>query len=175
MTNTDDESMGDGLDGSYSVDDENQLQPEDTLDDRGVEDVLDEGYSPPDRPVAVDKFGTTAAEAEQGETLDMRLAEEVPDPNMQVDDPLAPQEDPLDQRVDEESEADRDSFDPGRQEDSGEVGDERAGRLVAPDEGAHEDTEKDLVAEDVGISGAGAGAEEAAMHVIEPDEDEELG
>ena len=26
-----------------------QLQPEDTLDDRGVEDVLDEGYSPPER------------------------------------------------------------------------------------------------------------------------------
>ena len=26
-----------------------QLQPEDTLDDRGVDDVLDEGYSPPER------------------------------------------------------------------------------------------------------------------------------
>jgi hypothetical protein len=170
MTNTDDDSIGDGLDGSYSVDDENQLQSEDTLVDRGVEDVLDEGYSPPDRPVAVDKFGTTAAEAEQGETLDMRLAEEVPDPNLQVDDPLAPEPDPLDQRLDEESDVDRDSFD-GDLMDDAEVGDERAGRLVAPDEGAHEDTEKDLVAEDVGISGAGAGAEEAAMHVIEEDDE----
>jgi hypothetical protein len=170
MTNTDDDSIGDGLDGSYSVDDENQLQSEDTLVDRGVEDVLDEGYSPPDRPVAVDKFGTTAAEAEQGETLDMRLAEEVPDPNLQVDDPLAPEPDPLDQRLDEESDVDRDSFDRDLMDD-GEVGDERAGRLVAPDEGAHEDTEKDLVAEDVGISGAGAGAEEAAMHVIEEDDE----
>ncbi len=28
---------------------EDQLQPSDTLDDRGVDDVLDEGYSPPDR------------------------------------------------------------------------------------------------------------------------------
>jgi hypothetical protein len=170
MTNTDDDSIGDGLDGSYSVDDENQLQSEDTLVDRGVEDVLDEGYSPPDRPVAVDKFGTTAAEAEQGETLDMRLAEEVPDPNLQVDDPLAPEPDPLDQRLDEESDVDRDSFDRDLMDDA-EVGDERAGRLVAPDEGAHEDTEKDLVAEDVGISGAGAGAEEAAMHVIEEDDE----
>jgi hypothetical protein len=136
-----------------------------------VEDVLDEGYSPPDRPVAVDKFGTTAAEAEEGETLDMRLAEEVPDPNMQVDDPLAAQPDPLDQRLDEESDVDRDSFDRELQDDA-EVGDERAGRLVAPDEGSHEDTEKDLVAEDIGINGAGAGAEEAAMHVIEEESDQ---
>jgi hypothetical protein len=49
----------------------------------------------------------------------------------------------------------------------GEVGDLRAGRLVEPDEGAHEDTEKDLVAEDVGIDGGAASAEEAAMHVVE--------
>ena len=169
MTNTDDDSIGDGLGGSYSVDDDDQLQPEDTLVDRGLEDALDEGYSPPDRPVAVDKFGTTAAEAEEGETLDMRLAEEVPDPNMQVDDPLAAQPDPLAQRLDEESDVDRDSFDRELRDDA-EVGDERAGRLVAPDEGSHEDTEKDLVAQDVGINGAGAGAEEAAMHVIEEDD-----
>ena len=44
-------------------------------------------------------------------------------------------------------------------------GDRRAGRLVDPDEGVREDAEKDLVAEDVGIDGAGASAEEAAMHV----------
>jgi len=30
--------------GSYSVDDEDQLQAEDTLNDRGVADLLDEGY-----------------------------------------------------------------------------------------------------------------------------------
>jgi hypothetical protein len=167
MTNTDDDSIGDGLGGSYSVDDDNQLQSEDTLDDRGVDDALDEGYSPPDRPMGVDKFGTTAAEAEQGETLDMRLAEEVPDPNLQVDDPLAPRPDPTRQRLDEESELDRDL---GLEDDDGEVGDDRAGRLLAPDEGAHEDTEKDLVARDGGISGAAAGAEEAAMHVIDEDD-----
>jgi hypothetical protein len=171
MTNTDDDSIGDGLGGSYSIDDDDQLQSEDSLVDRGVEDTLDEGYSPPDRPVAVDKFGTTAAEAEEGETLDMRLAEEVPDPNMQVDDPLAAQPDPLGQRLDEESDVDRDSFDRELRDDA-EVGDERAGRLVAPDEGSHEDTEKDLVAQDVGINGAGAGAEEAAMHVIEQESDQ---
>ena len=49
----------------------------------------------------------------------------------------------------------------------GEVGGERSGRLMAPDEGAHEDTESALVAEDEGIDGAGASAEEAAMHVVD--------
>jgi len=50
------------------------------------------------------------------------------------------------------------------------VGDERAGRLVAPDEGVREDTEKDLDAQDVGIDGAGASAEEAAVHVIDEED-----
>jgi hypothetical protein len=33
----------------YSVDDETQLQPEDTLADDDVEDELDRGYSPPEK------------------------------------------------------------------------------------------------------------------------------
>ena len=48
--------------------------------------------------------------------------------------------------------------------------DPRAGRLVAPDEGAHEDEEKDEVAQDVGRAGFAASAEEAAVHVIDEDE-----
>ena len=51
----------------------------------------------------------------------------------------------------------------------GEVGDERAGRLVAPDEGAHADTDPEADAEDVGIDGAGSSAEEAAVHVLDED------
>lgn len=43
----------------------------------------------------------------------------------------------------------------------------RAGRLVAPDEGAHPDEEKDEIAADVGPAGYGASAEEAAVHVVE--------
>jgi hypothetical protein len=137
--------------GSYSVDDEDQLQAEDTLNDRGVADVLDEGYSPPERWSAGEGFGTTADEALEGETLDQRLAQEEPEP-----DPYA-----------EEAE----------NVGGPEVGGERSGRLVAPDEGAHEDSEKDLVAEDIGIDGAGASAEEAAVHVVddeEPFDDEEF-
>jgi hypothetical protein len=51
--------------------------------------------------------------------------------------------------------------------DDGEVGDARAGRLVEPDAGGAGDTEKDLVASDVGIDGGAAGAEEAAVHVVD--------
>ena len=43
--------------GEYSVEDDNQLQAEDTLIDRGVDDVLDEGYSPPERPYGRGAFG----------------------------------------------------------------------------------------------------------------------
>ncbi len=42
----------------------------------------------------------------------------------------------------------------------------RVGRLVAPDEGAHEDEESDAIGEDVGPAGYAASAEEAAMHLI---------
>jgi hypothetical protein len=47
----------------------------------------------------------------------------------------------------------------------------RAGRLVAPDEGAHDDTEKDEVAYDAGRAGYAATAEEAAMHIVDEDEE----
>jgi uncharacterized protein DUF5709 len=46
----------------------------------------------------------------------------------------------------------------------------RAGRLVAPDEGAHADEEADEIATDVGPAGYASSAEEAAVHIIdEPD------
>ena len=46
--------------------------------------------------------------------------------------------------------------------------DDRAGRLVAPDEGAHAVDEKDEIATDVGRDSYAATAEEAAVH-IRPD------
>jgi hypothetical protein len=130
-------------------------ESEDSLIDRGA-DPYDEGVSPPERPLGVEHQGTTAREQNDGETLDQRLAEEEPDPAL-ADDAL---------------------FDDGIGDAPGgngeprddEVGDDRAGRLVALDEGAHDDDEKDLLAEDVGISGAAASAEEAAVHVV-PDPD----
>ena len=65
--------------GDMSVDDEDQLQPGDTLDDPDVEDVLDRGYSPPDRPPKGYEDYPTEAERLQGESLDEKLAEEEPD------------------------------------------------------------------------------------------------
>jgi hypothetical protein len=46
---------------------------------------------------------------------------------------------------------------------------DRAGRLVADDEGAHEDDEADLVGHDVGDDGGAASAEELAVHVVDED------
>ena len=65
--------------GDMSVDDEDQLQPGDTLDDGDLEDVLDRGYSPPDRPPKGYDDYPTEAERLQGESLDEKLAEEEPD------------------------------------------------------------------------------------------------
>jgi hypothetical protein len=58
--------------------DTDQLSAEDTLTDRGVDDLLDEGYSPPDRPRS-NHWGETAWVESTGESLDQRLAEEEPE------------------------------------------------------------------------------------------------
>ncbi|GEE01538.1 hypothetical protein nbrc107696_19840 [Gordonia spumicola] len=121
-------SARDDYDGEYSVDDSDQLQPEDTLDDAEVGDILDRGYSPPDR----------APRSHEHDTLDSRLAEEVPD--VYGDD----------------------DTDPDFPEQS-ECGTSRAGRIVASDL----DGDSDVFGRDAGVDGAGASAEEAAMHIIE--------
>jgi Family of unknown function (DUF5709) len=48
----------------------------------------------------------------------------------------------------------------------------RAGRLVAPDEGAHPDEESDEIATDVGRAGYASSAEEAAVHIHDEDEEQ---
>ncbi|MYQ95975.1 hypothetical protein GTY20_34325 [Streptomyces sp. SID4946] len=117
------------------------VDPEDAVGERSYDDMLDEGYSPPERPLGVTKYGTTAAEQHAGESLDQRLRQEVPDPDEPVGDGIGDlpggEGEPLDP----------------------EAGDSRAGRLSARDPGA------DTFAED----GGAAGAEEAAVHVV-PDE-----
>lgn len=113
--------------------DSDQLTKEDLLADRAVDDLLDEGYSPPerDRP---NHYGETALEERTGESLDQRLAEEEPDvwdrPDLRGSEP------------------------------------DRAGRLVADDD-ALDGRPNDTFAEDVGVAGGAASAEEAAVHVIE--------
>ncbi|WP_088289666.1 DUF5709 domain-containing protein [Kineosporia sp. A_224] len=137
-------------DGIYEPvnDDENDaevLDLDQAFGEDRTDEILDTSWSPPERPRAMDSFGTTLEEEMAGESLDQRLAQEEPDPALAVD--------PVE----------------GEILDDGEVGGPRAGRLVAPDEGAHEDTEKDLVASDVGIDAGAASAEEAAVHVVDGD------
>ncbi|MFG2359529.1 DUF5709 domain-containing protein [Streptomyces sp. NPDC048521] len=127
------------------------LDLQDAVDERTYDDMLDEGYSPPERPLGVTKHGTTAAEQHEGETLDERLRQEVPDLDA-----------PAGDEVGDLPGGEGEPLDP-------EAGTSRAGRLVAPDEGAHPNTVKEEVARDVGIDGGAAGAEEAAVHVV-PDE-----
>ena len=126
--------------------DQDQLQPYNNLDDRGVDDALDEGYSPPEKPSTLIRHG-------EHETLDERLSEEIPEPDPYSEDDVD-EDDNLTVRANEE------------RLDDGEVGDQRAGRLVDPDEGLGLDEDKDLIGEDVGIDAGAASAEEAAMHIV---------
>ena len=143
--------------GDQSIDDEDQLQSGDTLDDGDVDDVLDRGYSPPDRaPKGYDDY-PTEAERLQGESLDEKLAVVEPDV-----DPYAEDDDDSDHE-------DENALDEQLGLDDA---DERTGRLVQPDEGLGEDVDKQELAHDVGIDGAGASAEEAAMHLTREPEPE---
>lgn len=127
------------------------LDMQNAVGERTYDDALDEGYSPPEKPLGVTKYGTTAAEQHQGESLDQRLAQERPDV-------AEPQGDAVGDLPGGEGEP----IDP-------EAGTDRAGRLVAPDEGAHTDTTKEEIAADKGIDAGAAGAEEAAVHVVDDD------
>jgi hypothetical protein len=139
MSESDDTTFGDDV---YvgGDDDAEYLDPAETLTGEGAEldEPLDTSYSPPDFSPVATRYGNTAAEQAEGESLDQRLAQEVPD--VTPDDVTGQEPAP------------------------------RAGRLVAPDEGAHSDTEAAPIASDVGKAGSAATAEEAAMHIVGEDE-----
>ena len=127
-------------------------------------------------PGGSNRFGDTAEEQHEGDSLDYRLSQEEPD--VGAEDPLPPRRDPLDETIgDSEQQAlDADVWgasptsDPKSQislYDDGQLDSddpETVGRLVAPDEGYGFDDEADSVATDAGASGGGATAEELAMH-----------
>ncbi len=127
-----------------------QLQPEETLLDRGVDDVLDEGYVSSERWSPAQGFGNTPAEMRQGETLDQRIAQEEPQDTERLTGPWNP--DPSESR---------------------EVGHQRAGRLVDANGGyLGEDVEAESVGFDVGMDAGAASAEEAAVHIIDELDDD---
>ena len=125
----------------YTYDDpENDgvLEPADDLTTDDLEDdPLDTGIEPPDRYGASNWYGITEAEARQGESLDQHLAEEEPDVDAE----------------DEDGEESADVVDDRWADGPGP----RSGRLVSDGQ---------LAATDVGTDGYGAGAEEAAVHVL---------
>jgi hypothetical protein len=134
------------------------LDMEDALGEDDYDELLDKGYSPPERPYGLRGSGTTAREQREGESLDERLAEETPDVG----------EDRAEEGNDglgDDPDSDGEPVDP-------EAGEERAGRLLAPDQDPELGTDDDVLAEDVGIDGGAASAEEAAVHRIDdPDTD----
>jgi hypothetical protein len=137
-----------GLNGSDPEQDSGLLQSQDTLDHvPGIRDVLDTGWSPPDRPWAVDDWGMTEWEEATGEGLSGRLARE-----------LAEREDEVvGDGLGDTSDTDGELIDH-------EVGRGRAGRLL--ETGTQwGDLGPEWHASDVGIDGAAASAEEAAVHL----------
>ncbi|MEU3721707.1 DUF5709 domain-containing protein [Streptomyces sp. NPDC031705] len=143
-----DGSYGDDVYQPQETDEAAEAQPdlENTLDTPNLDDILDTAFVPPDRPLAVDETGTTAAEQHTGESLDQRLAREEPEVSAEEETP------------DETGEASL-------------AGPDRAGRLTSVDEGAP-DRHISVLARDVGIDGGAASAEEAAVHVVEEPEPE---
>lgn len=126
------------------------LDLENVIGERDLDDTLDEGYSPPERPLGVTKYGTTGAEQEEGESLDQRLAQEEPEPDVSVT-----------------AEGDGTPESNGPQEET--AGDERAGRIAELTD-VSAIREDRTMGRDVGIDAGAAPAEEAAVHITD-DED----
>lgn len=125
--------------------DSNQLPKQDTLEQRGVDDLLEEGYSPPERdPLRGQNL--TQAELIEGDTIEERVDAEEPEVWAEPQEPQADREP------------------------------DRAGRIEAVSEesvGPGGEREQTIMAEDVGVAGGAATAEESAMRIR--DEDDPIG
>jgi hypothetical protein len=143
-----------GFDGTDPEEDSGVLEPQDTLEELdGVDDVLDTGWSPAERPWAVSDWGTTEREELAGESLAGRLSREVPERQAVEGDGLGDATDTDGELVDDE------------------VGGFRAGRLVEAADEEWGDVEPELHAADVGIDSGAASAEEAAVHIVADTDD----
>jgi uncharacterized protein DUF5709 len=136
--------------GDGDVDYGNPLSPEESLDqdEFGEDEDIADGYSPAERPWGVSEWGVTSYEESRHESLGRRLARE----QRELTD--EPEGDGIGDSIGTDGELIDD-----------QVGDRRAGRLVV---GAIDelDARSDYWAADAGIDGAGASAEEAAIHVV---------
>jgi hypothetical protein len=125
-----------------------QLDEAESLDDPDLEDALDEGVSPNEQPWGTDAWGTTPEEEREGQPLAGRLRREERDPDAD------PEDDESGDGLGDASDTDGELWDD-------EVGEARSGRLVLREDG------EDFYADDVGVDGAGASAEEAAIHLVD--------
>lgn len=126
----------------------------DIVDDAAPEDSR---YPEPQEPalpgddfLAATDFGTTVQEQIEGESLDDRLARELPDPTLDPDAGAAPVND-----------ADLDLENRMLSDPEGPV----VGRLVEPDQGGASDFEPDAVAMEAFDGESDLSPEESAMHV----------
>ena len=129
------------------------LPPDESLDDDELGTDPDEGFSPAETPWGLSAWGTTAQEAASEEDLRHRLAREEPESDAIYGDGIGDTSDTDGEPIDNQ------------------VGDMRAGRLLIADIDAS-DPRSDYWARDIGIDGAGASAEEAAIHIVPDDYDD---
>ncbi len=143
---------------SEDLEDFEVLDSNDTLAGAPGDDPLDRGVATPERWSAGMRFGSTAEEQQDGEPLDMRLAEEVPDDGLESADDN-PDGVPWDENASDDDIA-RFAYADGP--------DPRAGRLITADDGTavYPAADNDATARDVGLDGGGATAEEAALHYL---------
>jgi hypothetical protein len=147
---------------SQDLEDYETRDASDTLEGNPGDDPLDQGVAPPERWSAGMRDAWQGEE--ESESLDELLDEEEPDETADDD------EESLDENATQ--------GDVGRSERDADP-DPRAGRLVATDEDTDDvsdtlvDWESTEVARDEGIDGGAASAEEAAVHVISEDDQED--
>ena len=180
------------FDEESTLDQEETFDPVDEADNTNdpTASIYDTSWVPDDRPNKRTEFGNTLTEMREGESFTERERQEEPDLlEQELGDPV---DQILGQRTDTEDDPDVeedpdaraataiDADDPAIRAALEEAGGDvdvptddfaeqqpRAGRLVEPDEGLESDTETDMIAYDAGIAGAGASAEEAAVHVTD--------
>ncbi|MFJ7166723.1 DUF5709 domain-containing protein [Streptomyces globosus] len=169
------ESQGNGVYQPPAEAEPGEWQPdmENALDEPDLDDTLDTGYSPPDRPRAVTRHGTTADEQREGETLDQRLAQEEPEPDPSAEADAGSEASPGEDLAEPagtgaDGRGEDVTADPGG--DRSTAGRERAGRMTASDEQMPV-RHISVVARDAGIDGGAASAEEAAVHVIDTEDE----
>ncbi|GAC1415903.1 MAG: hypothetical protein NVSMB57_11330 [Actinomycetota bacterium] len=135
--------MTDPIGGTFdSPENDGVLDAADTLEsDDMLDDRLDDAVEAGDRYSAAQQWGTTEFEARQGEPLDLRLAEEEPDPLSNLDAAEA-------------------SSDPTQETLL------RPARIIELDEGLGPDRTAEQVGREVHDDNSGRTAEEEAMHIL---------